>query len=97
LTDSGGNTKLLEGRFLLKSWMNGTSISCGFAPISLTFLVARSRLGYAMTKGHTFLDRRIYLPKAWCSDLERRKQAKVPDDVIFRTKPEQAMTMLEGA
>ena len=54
-------------------------------------------LSYATSKGHTFLDRRLYLPKEWCSDLERRKQAKVPVDVVFQTKPEQAMAMLEDA
>jgi SRSO17 transposase len=54
-------------------------------------------LSYATTKGHMFLDRRLYLPKEWCSDLERREQAKVPADVIFQTKPEQAMAMLEHA
>ena len=55
-------------------------------------------LSYATTKGHAFLDRRLYLPEEeWCNDLERRKQAKVPADVIFQTKPEQAMAMLEDA
>ena len=54
-------------------------------------------LSYATTKGHMFLDRRLYLPKEWCSDPERREQAKVPADVIFQTKPEQAMAMLEHA
>lgn len=54
-------------------------------------------LSYATTKGHAFLDRRLYLPKEWCSDLERREQAKVPADVIFQTKPEQAMAMLAEA
>jgi SRSO17 transposase len=44
-----------------------------------------------------FLDRRLYLPEEWCNDLERRAQAKVPADVIFQTKPEQAMAMLEHA
>ena len=54
-------------------------------------------LSYATTKGHAFLDRRLYLPKEWCSDLERRERAKVPADVIFQTKPEQAMAMLKDA
>lgn len=54
-------------------------------------------LSYATTKGHMFLDRRLYLPKEWCNDLERREQAKIPADVIFQTKPEQAMEMLEHA
>lgn len=54
-------------------------------------------LSYATAKGHVFLDRRLYLPEEWCNDLERREQAKVPADVTFETKPEQAMAMLEHA
>ena len=54
-------------------------------------------LSYATTKGHVFLDRRLYMPEEWCNDSERRKRAKVPEDVAFQTKPEQAMAMLEHA
>ena len=55
-------------------------------------------LSYATTKGRAFLDRRLYLPEEeWCNDPERRKRAKVPDNVMFQTKPEQAMEMLEDA
>jgi len=45
----------------------------------------------------------LYLPEEWCSDLERRRTAKIPDDVVFETKPEQgraarqAGTRLAGA
>jgi SRSO17 transposase len=52
-------------------------------------------LSYATSKGHVFLDRRLYLPEEWAKDLERREQAKVPADVVFQSKPEQAMAMLE--
>ena len=54
-------------------------------------------LSYTTAKGHVFLDRRLYLPEEWCSDAERRAQAKVPKDVVFQTKPEQAMAMLAHA
>jgi len=54
-------------------------------------------LSYSTAQGHVFLDRRLYLPKEWCDDAERRAQAKVPAAVIFQTKPEQAMAMLEHA
>jgi SRSO17 transposase len=54
-------------------------------------------LSYATPKGHVFLDRRLYLPEEWCNDAERRTQAKVPEDMSFQTKPEQAMAMLEQA
>ena len=51
-------------------------------------------LSYVTLKGHVFLDRRLYLPEDWCQDAERRSQAKVPAEVVFQTKPEQAMDML---
>jgi SRSO17 transposase len=51
-------------------------------------------LSYATVKGHVFLDRRLYLPQAWCEDAERRVQAKVPAEIVFETKPEQAIAML---
>lgn len=54
-------------------------------------------LSYATVKGHVFLDRRLYLPAEWCHDAERRAQAKIPAEVVFQTKPEQAMVMLEHA
>lgn len=54
-------------------------------------------LSYATAKGHVFLDRRLYLPEEWCHDAERRTQAKVPEDVVCQSKPEQAMAMLTHA
>jgi len=54
-------------------------------------------LSYTTAKGHVFLDRRLYLPEEWCRDAERRELAKVPKDVAFQTKPEQAMAMLTHA
>lgn len=54
-------------------------------------------LTYATPRGHVFLDRRLYLPEAWCDDPDRRKKVKVPEEVVFQTKPEQAMAMVEHA
>jgi SRSO17 transposase len=54
-------------------------------------------LSYMTAKGHALLDRRLYLPEEWATDPQRREQAKVPADVVFQTKPEQAMAMLEHA
>ena len=54
-------------------------------------------LTYASPVGHVFLDRQLYLPEDWCDDPERRAQAQVPPAVIFQTKPEQAIAMLQHA
>ena len=54
-------------------------------------------LSYATAKGHVFLDRRLYLPEEWCNDPARRAEAKVPPDVVFQTKPAQALAMLRHA
>ena len=54
-------------------------------------------LTYATRQGHTFLDRRLYLPECWCADAERCAEARIPADVVFETKPEQAVQMLRHA
>jgi SRSO17 transposase len=51
----------------------------------------------ATSRGHVFLDRRRYLPEAWCDHPARRAKAKVPEGVGFQTRPEQAIAMLEPA
>jgi SRSO17 transposase len=54
-------------------------------------------LSYATSKGHGFLDRRLYLPEDWCDDPGRRNKAKVPPEISFQTKSELAIDMLEHA
>src|SRR5579859_6469362 len=54
-------------------------------------------LTYASPAGHVLLDRELYLPKEWAQDRTRRREAGVPDDVTFATKPELARRMLERA
>ena len=54
-------------------------------------------LGYASRYGHTLIDRRLYLPKAWTDDRERCRKASVPDEVAFATKPAMAREMIAAA
>ena len=54
-------------------------------------------LAYASTKGRTLLDRELYLPQVWAEDQERRREAGVPEDAVFRTKPQLAQLMLRRA
>jgi SRSO17 transposase len=51
-------------------------------------------LTYASAKGHTLLDERLYLPEEWAKDMPRRRKAGVPDDIVFRTKPELALELI---
>jgi SRSO17 transposase len=52
-------------------------------------------LSYAAKGAHVFLDRRLYLPEEeWAWDPARRREAHIPEDVRFETKPEQAREML---
>ena len=39
----------------------------------------------------------LYLPEEWCKDSERRAQAKIPEEVTFKTKPELGGELLERA
>ena len=51
-------------------------------------------LSYASSKGHTLLDREVYLPKSWTQHPARCREADVPIEVGFATKPELAARML---
>jgi SRSO17 transposase len=39
----------------------------------------------------------LYLPKVWAEDDERRRKAKVPEDIAFKTKPEIALDQIRWA
>jgi SRSO17 transposase len=52
---------------------------------------------YSSVKGHTFMDRRLFLPEDWANDRDRRAAAGVPAGVIFRTKPALALEMVAQA
>src|SRR6516162_2315082 len=54
-------------------------------------------LGYASAKGHALIDRRLYLPKEWATDVECREAACIPDEVAFTTKPKIAIEMVAAA
>jgi SRSO17 transposase len=40
---------------------------------------------------------RLYLPKEWAEDAERRKKTEVPEEVEFQTKPEIALDQIRAA
>ena len=54
-------------------------------------------LAFAGRNGHALLDRELYLPKEWAADADRRKAARIPEDIEFATKPKLAERMLKRA
>ena len=52
---------------------------------------------YASSKGHAFIDRRLYLPKDWTGNPDRLAKAYVPEDVRFATRPAIAAAMVRRA
>ena len=51
-------------------------------------------LVYAAAVGRTFIDRELYLPRAWTEDRARCAEAGIGPQVEFRTKPELACQMV---
>lgn len=56
-------------------------------------------LAYASRRGHTLLDGRLYLPKEWfaADSQERWQRCGIPQGTPFRTKPQLAWEMVQGA
>src|SRR5947209_8416428 len=52
---------------------------------------------YVSRHGHAFIDRALYLPKAWTDGPARLAAAHVPPGTAFATKPRLALAMLERA
>ncbi len=49
------------------------------------------------SKGTVPLGWALYLPEEWCNDAARRNKAKIPEDVVFKTKPELGVQLIERA
>jgi SRSO17 transposase len=53
---------------------------------------------YASETGYSLVDKRLFIPKLWFSeDYEvRRKKCNLPENIIFKTKPQLAVEMLHA-
>ena len=63
--------------------------------------VANCQIGVSLSVAtrteHLPLDFELYLPKCWTHDAARRREARLPADVTFKTKPQLALQMIERA
>ena len=98
LADAGGVLLVDETGFLKKG---GKSAGVQRQYSGTAGRIENSQVGvfltYAGAKGRTLLDWELYLPQVWAQDRERRREAGVPEDAVFRTKPQLAQLMLERA
>jgi SRSO17 transposase len=52
-------------------------------------------LAYVTAKGHTLIDRELYLPDQWIADRQRLVEAGISETTSFRTKCELAQVMMQ--
>src|SRR6059058_3523251 len=52
-------------------------------------------LSYVTARGHTLIDRELYVPLDWIEDRDRCRAAGIPASRRFQTKPELAVLMVE--
>ncbi|HYP21554.1 MAG TPA: IS701 family transposase [Chloroflexia bacterium] len=54
-------------------------------------------LSIATRTEHLPIDFELYLPESWANDSARRQEARIPEDVTFKTKPQLALQMIGRA
>ena len=50
---------------------------------------------YNSPLGNVILDRELYLPQEWISDIQQRSYAMIPENTVHHSRPEFALRMLE--
>lgn len=56
-------------------------------------------LGYASRKGYSLIEGRLFMPEKWFEEeqAEQREECGVPEDLVFKTKPEIGLELLANA
>ena len=54
-------------------------------------------LSIATRTEHLPIDFELYLPESWANSTARRREARIPENVIFKTKPQLALRMIRRA
>jgi DDE superfamily endonuclease len=54
-------------------------------------------MAYASAHGHALIDRELYLPQSWTDDPDRCRQAGIPQEAQFASKPRLAQAMISRA
>lgn len=51
-------------------------------------------MGYVSSQEHALVDMRLFLPKEWTQDKQRRQKAGVPQEIRYRTRHQSCLEML---
>lgn len=54
-------------------------------------------LSLASQTAHLPIDFELYVPKSWAEDPVRRREARIPESLVFQTKPQLALQMMRRA
>jgi SRSO17 transposase len=56
-------------------------------------------LGYASRKGYSLIEGQLFMPEKWLGEeqVEQRQGCGVPEDLVFKTKPEIGLELLKNA
>ena len=56
-------------------------------------------LGYASRKGYSLIEGQLFIPDEWFDEAhaEKRQECGVPDDLVYQTKPEIGLKLLQKA
>jgi SRSO17 transposase len=56
-------------------------------------------LGYASRKGYSLIEGQLFMPEKWFEEeqTKQREECGVPEDLVFKTKPEIGLELLENA
>jgi len=89
IDESGNHKKGRHTACVKRQWCGNTG--------KVDNCVVAVHLGYAAGDFECLLDSDLFLPQEWANDPQRRAEVGVPEDVVFRTKPQIALAQVGRA
>ncbi len=90
IVDDTGFPKQGKHSMVVQRQYSGTLGKIGNCQIGVSLTIATKH-------EHVPIDFALYMPDSWTDDAVRHKKARVPDDVVFKTKPELALDLIRCA